>query len=137
MNTFFSKSSICRRSSDELVRTKTLVKNSIIQIEAAPFITWYKSFYGVPLGKVKDKQKRKQRKRSVSTRFKRHKEGDPKTKSNTVVRRRKKKHEERNKDREIEVNLSTQFKQGRLYACISSRPGQCGRCDGYIIEAKE
>ena len=26
---------------------------------------------------------------------------------------------------------------GRLYACISSRPGQCGRADGYILEGKE
>lgn len=25
----------------------------------------------------------------------------------------------------------------RLYAAISSRPGQCGRCDGYILEGKE
>lgn len=22
-------------------------------------------------------------------------------------------------------------------ACVSSRPGQCGRCDGYILEGKE
>ena len=26
---------------------------------------------------------------------------------------------------------------GRLYAAIASRPGQCGRCDGYILEGKE
>ncbi len=24
-----------------------------------------------------------------------------------------------------------------LAACVSSRPGQSGRCDGYIIEGKE
>lgn len=30
--------------------------------------------------------------------------------------------------------LDEQFATGRLYACISSRPGQCGRCDGYILE---
>jgi len=22
-------------------------------------------------------------------------------------------------------------------ACVASRPGQCGRCDGYILEGKE
>jgi len=33
--------------------------------------------------------------------------------------------------------LDTQFASGRLYACIASRPGQCGRCDGYILEGKE
>ena len=24
-----------------------------------------------------------------------------------------------------------------LIACVSSRPGQCGRCDGYLLEGKE
>ncbi|WP_395239468.1 hypothetical protein, partial [Salmonella sp. s54412] len=33
--------------------------------------------------------------------------------------------------------LDEQFVTGRLYACISSRPGQSGRCDGYILEGKE
>merc|ERR1712080_571514 len=45
-----------------------------------------------------------------------------------------KKRRQRCKNREIEENLTTQFKQGRLFACISSRPGQSGRSDGYIIE---
>ena len=26
---------------------------------------------------------------------------------------------------------------GRLYACIQSRPGQCGRADGYVLEGRE
>lgn len=33
--------------------------------------------------------------------------------------------------------LGTQFNAGRLYAVISSRPGQSGRADGYILEGKE
>jgi len=33
--------------------------------------------------------------------------------------------------------LEEQFTQGRILACISSRPGQCGRADGYILEGKE
>jgi ribosomal protein S8E len=37
-------------SNNELVRTKTLVKNSIIQIDATPFRTWYESHYGVKIG---------------------------------------------------------------------------------------
>jgi hypothetical protein len=28
--------------------------------------------------------------------------------------------------------LDEQFVTGRLYAAISSRPGQSGRCDGYV-----
>ena len=37
----------------------------------------------------------------------------------------------------VAPNLSEQFTSGRLYACISSRPGQCGRADGYILEGPE
>ena len=33
--------------------------------------------------------------------------------------------------------LDTQFASGRLLACIASRPGQCGRCDGYVLEGRE
>lgn len=35
------------------------------------------------------------------------------------------------------AQLEAQFKTGRLYACIASRPGQSGRCDGYILEGAE
>ena len=27
--------------------------------------------------------------------------------------------------------------KGRLYACITSRPGQVGKADGYLLEGKE
>ncbi|WP_411017634.1 hypothetical protein [Salmonella sp. s51090] len=33
--------------------------------------------------------------------------------------------------------MEEQFSTGRLLACIASRPGQCGRADGYILEGKE
>jgi small subunit ribosomal protein S8e len=33
--------------------------------------------------------------------------------------------------------MEEQFKGGRLLASISSRPGQTGRADGYILEGKE
>ena len=36
----------------------------------------------------------------------------------------------RNKDRQLDTYLDDQFTTGRLFACISSRPGQCGRADG-------
>lgn len=32
------------------VRTQTLVKNAVIQIDASPFKTWYQSHYGVEVG---------------------------------------------------------------------------------------
>lgn len=37
----------------------------------------------------------------------------------------------------IDPLLESQFGAGRLYAAISSRPGQSGRADGYILEGKE
>jgi small subunit ribosomal protein S8e len=39
--------------------------------------------------------------------------------------------------RVIDAKVAEQFTGGRLLACISSRPGQSGRCDGYILEGKE
>lgn len=44
---------------------------------------------------------------------------------------------ERQKNRTLDPALDDAFASGRLYACISSRPGQSGRCDGYILEGKE
>ncbi|KAJ7961620.1 40S ribosomal protein S8 [Quillaja saponaria] len=54
-------------------------------------------------------------------------------KSNHVQR----KLEKRQKDRNLDPHIEEQFGAGRLLACISSRPGQCGRSDGYILEGKE
>ena len=35
------------------------------------------------------------------------------------------------------LQMDEQFARGRLHAVISSRPGQTGRVDGYILEGKE
>jgi small subunit ribosomal protein S8e len=43
----------------------------------------------------------------------------------------------RKAERKMEQGLKEQFNSGRLLACISSRPGQSGRSDGYILEGKE
>ena len=48
-----------------------------------------------------------------------------------------KKLEERQKTRSLDPALDDQFVSGRIYAAISSRPGQSGRSDGYILEGKE
>ena len=49
-------------------------------------------------------------------------------KSNHLVR----KIADRVKERKLDQHLEDQFSSGRLLACISSRPGQCGRADGYV-----
>ena len=38
-------------SSNELVRTQTLVKNCIVRVDATPFRQWYEAHYAVPLGR--------------------------------------------------------------------------------------
>lgn len=40
-------------SNNELVRTKTLVKNGIVLIDATPFRQWYEGHYALPLGRKK------------------------------------------------------------------------------------
>ncbi|CAD6341212.1 unnamed protein product [Miscanthus lutarioriparius] len=49
----------------------------------------------------------------------------------------KRKLEECQKGRELDAHIEEQFGSGSLLACFSSRPGQCGRADGYILEGKE
>ncbi|KAH1108444.1 hypothetical protein J1N35_012212 [Gossypium stocksii] len=56
------------------------------------------------------------------------------TKRSKHVARKLEKHQ---KDRKLDPHVEEQFGGGRLLACISSRPGQCGRADGYILEGKE
>jgi len=48
-----------------------------------------------------------------------------------------KKYKERQKESKVEQALLDQFMTGRVLASISSRPGQCGRSDGYVLEGKE
>lgn len=40
--------------------------------------------------------------------------------------------EKRQQNRKLDSHIEEQFGGGRLLACISSRPGQCGRADGYV-----
>jgi len=108
-------------SNNELVRTKTLVKGAIVSIDATPFRQWYESHYGVVVGKKKKKDDADAKPEEVIS------------KSNSV----QKKVAARQGDRTLDANLNSQFDTGRLLACISSRPGQCGRCDGYVLEGKE
>ena len=107
---------IYNASNNELVRTKTLVKNCIVQIDATPFAQWYLNHYGVNLVTKRGVAKTEEKKRS--------------DRSQSRIT-------ERQKDRVIDPKVTEQFAQQRLFACISSRPGQSGRADGYILEGKE
>ena len=106
-------------TNNELVRTKTLVKNTVVLIDANPFRQWYLKKYDVELNKKKIEESNKAREA---------------TKQSGSVKR---KLEARQKDRVLDQKVADQFNSGRLYAVISSRPGQSGRVDGYILEGKE
>merc|ERR1712124_202575 len=105
-------------SNNELVRTKTLVKNAIIQIDSTPFRQYYEGHYGVTAGRKKKTEEKVE---------------ETVKKSNHLQR----KLDARKPNSKIGALLDDQFNTGRLYACIASRPGQSGRCDGYILEGRE
>lgn len=110
---------IYNATNNELVRTKTIVKNCIVSIDANPFRQWYLKHYDVELNKKKIEESDKARAET-----KKSKHVLAKIKGNA-------------KDRVIDAKVSDQFHSGRLLACVSSRPGQSGRCDGYILEGRE
>jgi len=107
-------------SNNELVRTNTLTKSAVIQIDAAPFRQWYEAYYGTTLGR------RRQQKGAETE--------EEKKSSKSVV---KKKAQRLATSGKVEPSVERQFESGRLYAVISSRPGQSGRCDGYVLEGEE
>lgn len=109
-------------TNNELVRTKTITKNTIVQVDATPFKKFYSEHYDVELGK---------KKAAAAA------EGE-----NKVEEKKKSRHvqavlKKRQAGRVLDQNVAEQFNAGRLLAVIASRPGQSGRADGYILEGKE
>jgi len=109
-------------SNNELVRTKTLTKSTIVQIDAVPFRQWYESHYGLPLGRKKG-VKLTEAEETVLNRKR-----SAKSQKKIAIKQRRAK---------VEQGLEEQFQAGRVLACVASRPGQNGRCDGYVLEGKE
>ncbi|KAK9288231.1 hypothetical protein L1049_016680 [Liquidambar formosana] len=108
-------------SNNELVRTKTLVKSAIIQVDAAPFKQWYLQHYGVDIG----------RKKKVAAKKETPEEGvgitEETKKSNHVLR----KIEKRQQGRQLDSHSEEQLGGGSLIVSLhffSTR---------YILEGKE
>lgn len=116
-------------SNNELVRTQTLVKSAIIQVDAAPFRQWYNQHYAVDIGRKKKTVGGKKETEDAEIAA-----GEEEKKQSNHVTRKIAKRQEGHK---LDPHLEDQFASGRLLACLSSRPGQCGRADGYILEGKE
>jgi len=104
-------------TSNELVRTKTLVKGSIIQIDATPFRQYYEAHYGLPLGKKKQESKKKEDKAAKKDTKK--SEGEA-AKAEDPLNKKKSRHvtkkiAARKESSKVDPQLLDQFSTGRLY----------------------
>jgi len=120
-------------SNNELVRTKILVKNTIVVIDAAPFRLWYENYYRLSLpiktregevvtkpteikpAEVKEGEKTEEAKKDEAKDAK-----DAKAKTDI--------YKVRQRHAKIEPALAQQFANNRLLAAISSSPGQVLCC---------
>jgi small subunit ribosomal protein S8e len=82
----------------------------------------YENHYAVAIGKKKG--------RAVS-------EADDAILNKHRSKHAQKKIDQRKGAAKVDQHIDEQMSAGRILACISSRPGQCGRADGYILEGKE
>ncbi|XP_066350380.1 small ribosomal subunit protein eS8-like [Miscanthus floridulus] len=106
-------------SNNELVRTQTLVKSAIVQVDAAPFKQWYFTHYGVDIGR---KKKAPVAKKDAAE----GQEGEAIAKETKKSNHEQRKLEKRQQGHALDTHIEEQFGSGRLLACISSRPGRCG-----------
>jgi small subunit ribosomal protein S8e len=112
-------------SNNELVRTNTLTKSAVVQIDAAPFRQWYEAHYGQSIGRRRQQRQAKEGGAAAEAEEKKSKSVEKKQAARFAATGK------------VEPAIEKQFEAGRLYAVISSRPGQSGRADGYILEGEE
>jgi small subunit ribosomal protein S8e len=120
-------------TSNELVRTKTLVKNCIVSVDAHPFKLWYAKHYGIDFDAARKKAAKSHSKASKKSTAAAHKTFDM-SKASAALRR---KWAFRQRTHKIEKAIEDQLKVGRLLARLTSRPGQTGRADGAVLEGAE
>jgi small subunit ribosomal protein S8e len=104
------------------VRTQTLVKGAIVQIDAAPFKQWYQQHYGTEVGL----------KKKGGAAPAADAEAEAASQSNHLKRKLK----QRSQGRKLDQLMDDQFSTGRLYAAISSRPGQVCRNKQLALQAQ-
>ena len=123
-------------TSNELVRTKTLVKNAIVSVDAAPFKQFFAKHYGIDLDSSSKKAKKATATKADKSK-KAKKSAAPKFNVNKASATLKRKWAFRQKSLKIEKALEDQLKLGRVLCKLTSRPGQVGRADGAILEGAE
>lgn len=121
-------------TSNELVRTKTLVKNCVVSVDAAPFKVWYAKHYGVDYDIARKKASKATEKTKKS---KKQTKETPKYDVNKASKVLKRKWSFRAKSHKVEKAIEDQLKLGRVLCRLTSRPGQNGRADGVVLEGAE
>lgn len=120
-------------TSNELVRTKTLVKNCVVAIDASPFKNWYAKHYGIDFdaerkNKTADSAKAKKGKGHIAAAKFDVKKASPRLQVLWIKRRA---------NHKIERAIADELREGRVLARLTSRPGQTGRADGILLEGAE
>ena len=107
-------------SNNELVRTQTLVKNCIVSVDPTPFkFYWYIHFSDVKINRLPEIK-------------------DPKNKVKLDAKKNKlQKPQPKKENLDKLQHFFDLMNKWKLYACITSRPGQVGKADGYLLEGKE
>lgn len=107
-------------TNNEYVRTKTLTKNTIVTVDPTPFkYYWYIHYTDVKISRLPEITDPNRKKKLEE---KKNKDQKPHPKNNAL--------DKLNKFFEL-------LNKGRLYACITTRPGQVGKADGYLLEGAE
>uniref|UniRef100_A0AAQ4PT17 40S ribosomal protein S8 n=1 Tax=Gasterosteus aculeatus aculeatus TaxID=481459 RepID=A0AAQ4PT17_GASAC len=98
-------------SNNELVRTKTLVKNCIVLVDSLPYRQWYEAHFATPLGRKKGAKLTPEEEEVLNKKR---------------SKRTQKKYDERKKTAKISPLLEEQFQQGKLLDTSSTRKDQRG-----------
>merc|ERR1712032_645 len=114
--------------SNELVRTNTLTKGTIVYVDGTPFSKYVHGHYFGKWDATKDDK--------VNWEWE-NKESNPDFKFDKNSKDIVHKTLNRRMNTNIEKTVQEQLTKGSLLARITSRPGQSGRCDGIILEGKE
>merc|ERR1712066_1133409 len=115
--------------SNELVRTNTLTKGTIVYIDANPFNEYVWGHYFGKYDSTKDDK--------VNWAGWETKEDNKDFKLSKDTRVTAEVCKSRRINTTIEKSVADQLNKGSILAKLTSRPGQCGRCDGTILEGKE
>eukprot|EP01083_Nonionella_stella_P021476 59532_1 len=103
-------------ANNEYVRTKTLTKSAIVTIDATPFKLWYRNYFNVDLTQGKSQELKFDKR---------------------ISKEEREEIQSRRTGQKLPKNIEEQFKTSKLLAFITSKPGQVGRADGYILEGAE